>query len=137
MHVHCNAKNCVLIAAILSELHAPRQPVMQGYVIGLTTLNTVSFVQNHHVRSKVKGYINATLPACPAPFSQYPCLLQPLPQVNNKLARSLPLHRTSTSCSPWRGWGWNCKRRPGISLQHNSDGWTVHAVGQRHVTPSA
>ena len=32
---------------------------------------------------------------------------------------------------------WNCKRRPGISLQRNSDGWAVHAVGQRHVTPSA
>ena len=32
-------KNYVFIAAILSELHAPWQPVMQGYVIGLTTLN--------------------------------------------------------------------------------------------------
>ena len=34
-------KNCVFIAAtcILSELHALWQPVMQGYVIGLTTLN--------------------------------------------------------------------------------------------------
>ena len=32
---------------------------------------------------------------------------------------------------------WNCKRRPGISLQRNSDGWAVHVVGQRHVTPSA
>ena len=56
VHVHCNAKNCVLIAAILSELHAPWQPVMQGYVIGLTTLNTVLFLQNHYVlgqRSKV------------------------------------------------------------------------------------
>ena len=37
-HVHCNAKNCVFIAAILSKLHAPWQLVMQGYVIGLTTL---------------------------------------------------------------------------------------------------
>ena len=27
------------IAAILSKLHAPQQPMMQGYVIGLTTLN--------------------------------------------------------------------------------------------------
>ena len=31
-------KNYVFIAAILSELHAPWQPVMQCYVIGLTTL---------------------------------------------------------------------------------------------------
>ena len=37
VHVHCNAKNCVFIAAILSELHAPWQMVMQGYVMGLTT----------------------------------------------------------------------------------------------------
>ena len=28
----------MFIAAILSELHAPWQPVMQGYVIGLATL---------------------------------------------------------------------------------------------------
>jgi len=27
----------------LSELHAPWQPVMQGYVIGLTTLNSTKF----------------------------------------------------------------------------------------------
>ena len=33
-----NAKNCVFIAVILSELHAPWQLVMQGHVIGLTTL---------------------------------------------------------------------------------------------------
>ena len=31
-------KNCGFIG-ILSELHAPWQPVMQCYVIGLTTLN--------------------------------------------------------------------------------------------------
>ena len=38
MHVHCNARNYVFIVAILSELHAPWQPVMQCYVIGLTTI---------------------------------------------------------------------------------------------------
>ena len=32
-------KNYVFIAAIFSELHAPWQPVMQGYVVGLTTRN--------------------------------------------------------------------------------------------------
>ena len=40
VHVHCNAKNYVFIA-ILSELHAPWQPVMQCYVIGLTTLKHI------------------------------------------------------------------------------------------------
>ena len=44
VHVHCNAKNCVFIAAILSELHAPWQPVMQGYVTGLATLNLVKML---------------------------------------------------------------------------------------------
>ena len=39
VHIHCNAKSCVFIAAILSELHDPWQLVMQGYVIGLPTLN--------------------------------------------------------------------------------------------------
>ena len=36
-------KNCVFTAAILSVLHAPWQLVMQGYVIGLTTLNTLAY----------------------------------------------------------------------------------------------
>ena len=39
MYTVMQKKNCVFIAAILSELHAPWQPVMQGFVIGLTTLN--------------------------------------------------------------------------------------------------
>ena len=38
MHAHCNAKNYVFIAAILSELHASWQTVMQDYVIGLLNL---------------------------------------------------------------------------------------------------
>ena len=41
IHLTVMQKNCVFIAAILSELRAPWQPVLQGYVIGLTTLNPI------------------------------------------------------------------------------------------------
>jgi len=47
-------KNYMFIAAILSELHAPWQPVMQGYIIGLTTLK--GLVNNMASTSLPKRY---------------------------------------------------------------------------------
>ena len=46
MHMHCNAKNCMFIAAILSEL--------QGYVIGLTTLKVLQSRSNRQRLDRVK-----------------------------------------------------------------------------------